>query len=388
MDYRVAAPEEHGALIDILSHAFAVDPKGYPQFFARAGHDNLRVVVRDGEVLGGATLVDMGMYFGGRSVPLTGVAGVAVRPDQLRRGVASSMMSSLVRELAERGVALSALYASTAGLYRRVGYEAAGTRFLATMIAREIPFQERELTTRRPMDKDEETIRELYRRFALHQSGFLDRGPYIWPRITAERFGSPAYGLLVEADGEPEGYVYYRKARGKTDRHELHVTDMVATTSRAVRRVWTVLRDMGTMVDSITIPTSTTDPFQLALPDPRHAIRLYDRWMVRITNLRAAIEARGWPPGLTATLQLDVTDELVEDNGGKWIVHIENGRGSLEPGGSGAIRITARGLASLYSGYASPAALALMGQLDADPDKFQALAAPFVGPEPWMRDYF
>ena len=387
MDYRVPATEEHGALIEILSHAFAVDTKGYPQFFARAGHDNLRVVVQDGDVLGGATLVDMGMYFGGRSVPLTGVAGVAVRPDQLRRGIASSMMTSLVRELAERGVALSALYASTAGLYRRVGYEAAGTRMLATMVAREIPFEERELTTRRPLGADDQTVRDLYTRFARQHSGFLDRGSYMWPRITQERFGIPAYGLIVEGD-EPEGYLYYRKAKGKTDRHELHVTDLVATTSRAVRRIWTVLRDMGTMLDSITIPTSTTDPFQLALPDPRHALRLYDRWMLRITNLRAAIENRGWPPGLTSTLQLDVTDDIVEDNSGRWIVHVEGGRGSLEPGGNGLVRITARGLASLYSGYASPAALALMGQLDADPDKFPAIAAPFAGPEPWLRDHF
>ncbi len=389
VEYRIAATHEHDALIAILTHAFASDAAGYADFFKRAGYDNLRSASRDGEVVGTATLIDMGMFFGGRSVPLHGVAGVAVRGDQMRRGVATSMMRSLVREVAERGVALSALYASTAALYRKIGYDAAGNRCLATMLAREIPFDERGLEVRASSDADTERVHALYRRAAADHPGFLDRGSYMWPRVTDVRFGTPAHGLLVEADGALEGYVYYRKVRGgATDRHHLHVTDMVGVTPRAVRRVWTILRDMGTMLETIVIPTSSTDPFQLALPDPRHAVKLYDRWMIRVANLPAAISARGWPPGLNATLHLDVTDDVVDTNAGRWILHIADGVGTAERGGKGTVAITARGLASLYAGYASPATLAAIGQLQTDSTHYATLAAPFAGPVAWMRDHF
>ncbi|MEM6988949.1 MAG: GNAT family N-acetyltransferase [Myxococcota bacterium] len=389
VEYRIAATHEHEALIRILTHAFASDPSGYADFFKRAGYDNLRVASNDGEVVGTATLIKMGMFFGGRSVPTEGVAGVAVKADQMRRGIATSMMASLVRELGERGVALSALYASTVSLYRKGGYEAAGGRFLGTMLAREIPFAERELDVRGAGPADTEAVHALYRQSAASHPGFLDRGAYLWPRLTHERFGVPAHGLLVEADGVLEGYVYYRKVKGGAmDRHHLHVTDMVAATPRAVRRIWTCLRDLGTMLETVVIPTSPTDPFQLALPDPRHAVRLYDRWMLRIANLPAAIVCRGFPPGLRATLHLDVTDDVVAANAGRWVINVRDGAGVAERGGGGTVRITARGFASLYAGYASPASLAAIGQLDCEPEHYATLAAPFAGPVAWMRDHF
>lgn len=388
IDYRIAATHEHAALIDILTHAFAADAAGYADFFKRTGYDNLRAATRDGEVVGAATLIEMGMFFGGRSVPLAGVAGVAVRPDVLRQGVATALMARLVNELAERGIALSALYASTASLYRKVGYEAAGTRNIATLLAREIPFAERDLQVRQAKAADAEAVHALYRRFAASRPGFLDRGAYIWPRVTQARFGVAAHGLLVESDGDLEGYLYYRKVPGSVDRHHLHVTDLVATTPRAIRRVWTILRDLGTMLDSIVIPTSATDPFHMALIDPRHEMKFNEAWMLRIASLPAAIAARGWPEGLEARLHLDVADDVVTSNAGRWTIAISDGKATAERGGTGAVAIDIRGLASLYAGYASPSTLATIGLLDADPVHYAALAAPFAGPVPWMRDHF
>ena len=53
---------------------------------------------------------------------------------------------------------------------------------------------------------------------------------------------------------------------------------------------------------------------------------------------------------------------------------LEGGSGRLEPGGSGAVRLSIRGLAVLYTGAASPA------------DAF--LAAASAGPPPALLDYF
>ena len=111
---------------------------------------------------------------------------------------------------------------------------------LSSMLARDSPFAERELAVRQATDDDMARVQQLYRRVAPGYSGFLDRGPYIWPRLTDERFGVPAFGLLVEADDQLEGYVYYRKVRGDGERHSLQVTDLLGRTPEAIARVWTV----------------------------------------------------------------------------------------------------------------------------------------------------
>src|SRR5919108_5211877 len=69
--------------------------------------ENTRVVRRDGRVIGGLTLIPMGQFFGGRSVPMTGIGGVGVDPGERSTGAASTLMREVLSELHTQGVALS-----------------------------------------------------------------------------------------------------------------------------------------------------------------------------------------------------------------------------------------------------------------------------------------
>ncbi|HTE49389.1 MAG TPA: GNAT family N-acetyltransferase [Kofleriaceae bacterium] len=391
-DHGAPNADERGALLEIIGHAFLVVPDDCTAWFERAGHENLRVIRRRGEVLGGLVLIPMGQYFGGRSVPMTGIAGVGVRLDAQRRGVATALMRNTVGELAEAGVALSALFASTRSLYRKVGYEAAGGRFLARLTANHIEIDERSLELRRVGDRegDLDLVRAFYREHTAHQAGHLDRGPYVWHRLAGERGGARAYGVLAEDErGALEGYLLYRKVAPAMPLQRIEITDLLAITPRGWRRLWAFVRDLSTrVVEEISFYTAPDDPALLVHPDPRFPVQLSETWLLRVVDARAALVARGYPVGLRAELQLEISDPLLPRNAGRFWLRVADGAAELEPGGAGRLRVDERGLAALYAGFADPITLARLGRLEGEPADLAAAAAVFAGPAPWMREMF
>ena len=75
-----ASDAEREALGTILSHAFGFPMTDVPIWFERAGSENIYAWRRDDAVAGGLITIPMGQFFGGRSVPTTGIAGVGVAP--------------------------------------------------------------------------------------------------------------------------------------------------------------------------------------------------------------------------------------------------------------------------------------------------------------------
>jgi predicted acetyltransferase len=284
---------------------------------------------------------------------------------------------------------VSTLYASTLSLYRRVGYGSAGSRFMARMVPYEIPPMQSDLAVQRMEPEHHDEIAALYRDHAVSLPGHLERGPYIWPRLVQERYGVPAHGLLIrDDDGALLGWLAYRKHRTVSAYSRLEVTDWFAITAAAHRRIWMAVRDQGTVSREIELPTAPADPAYLVLPDPHFEVRLLDNWMVRIVDVAGALQARGYPDHAEATLDLRVDDDVLADNDGTWCLRVENGRGHVDRGGTGALRIDVRALASLFTGFADPWILARSGVLQGSPESLRTAAALFAGPLPWMREMF
>lgn len=369
---------------EIEGWSFGVAAAESAAWLGRAGLEQVRVAVSAGSVVGGLLLIPMGQWFGGKSVPMTGVAGVGVAAEARGRGVARALMAHSVRELAEKGVALSALYPATVPLYRSAGYELAGCRFQVEIGPSQIGIQERGLELREIVAADAEAIRQLYRARARTQNGYLDRGDYIWARVTAPR-NEPARGWLVEEQGVVQGYVYLRqKANGLS--YELAVTDLCAATRPALRRLLTFLADHRSLGERVVWHASPSDPFVTELPERGAEIRMAHHWMLRIVDPIAALALRGYPLGSRGELELELRDELLGDR--RLRLAVEDGAARVEPGGSGALRLDVKGLAALYSGFATPASLRLGGLADGDQASLERAASLFALPMPTMPDMF
>ncbi|MCP3916089.1 MAG: GNAT family N-acetyltransferase [bacterium] len=350
-----------------------------------------RTLREDGEPIACLSLLPMGQWFGGRSVSTAGVAGVGVDLEHRGRGHARTLMASFLAEARERGFALSSLYASTFTLYRAVGYERAGSRGIATVRPTELMLGRTgrsALTVRGLTADDREAVRACRSAWCRHDAGQFDRGEYLWGRSEVPRDQS-AHGVVFEGQGGLEGYARWvqSEAQGR-GAFDINVNDYVALTPAAVRAMLDLFTDQRSLVGRINWAASPRDPLLAALPERQFELVVHDQWMVRVLDVQVALEGRGWPAGVEMELELEVDDELLVANSGRYRLQIADGRAVVEEGGAGRIRTGARGLAPLFSGHLGPHALARLGWIEGADADLERAATAFAGPEPWATDMF
>jgi predicted acetyltransferase len=359
-------------------------------WLAREGRENIRVARVDGSIAGGLILQRMGQWFGGRSVPMSAVRCVGVGPEHRASGVASHLMRAALVEMKDAGVAISTLFPATQPVYRRAGYERAGLRLRYRLPAAAIDVHDRETAIRVKRDDDVEFIRDIYTHRARYTNGNLDRNEWYWQRIHDPLpHGQAHYMYVVDGESGPEGYISYAHRPTPTPhRHEIDVIDWSASTPRAQRRLLSFLADHRSMVEWINLCGPPADPALIQLGEQRAAVTERIDWMLRIVDVRTALEARGYPPGLTQELHMEVTDDVIEHNNGCFVLSVADGTGRVSRGGRGDIRTNVRGLAAMYTGHLTPAALQLAGLLNGEDTVLSAAAHTFAAPAPWMLDMF
>ena len=384
------AAEDQDPLGEILAHSFGFPVEDTPRWFSRVGEANIRVWRRDQTVLGGAMIAPMGQFFGGRSVSMTGVLGVGIAPEHRGAGTATGMMTALLRELREGGVALSTLYPATVPLYQRAGYERAGARFKIALSPADLPRDTtgRELRVERLAKVGDEETARVYREHARVRDGSLDRGPYLWARVNSPFKKTVRAHGFYGADGL-EGYVVLLNQMSAAGHDtEVTATDMVAVTPRAAARVLAMLSDYRSIAALVQWFGSPYDVFTASLGVRRHAITLLDYWMLRVVDVARALAARGYPVATSATLSLQVRDDVLPENQGAYELSVERGECAVRKVPAGALSLDVRALAMLYTGFMSATQLARAGLATGD-DRTLALAdAVFAGRTPAMSDMF
>lgn len=380
--------ERRRALAPILGAAFGFPSADALVWLSKAGDDGVRALVDGEETVGGLIVIPMGQFFGGKSVPTAGVAGVAVPPAARGRGAATTMMALLLRELRRGGTPLSTLYPATVSLYDRAGYGIAGGLHRTEIAARDITGGEMLLTVREADTKDERSIRSVYRAYAHGRDGWLDRGPYVWRRTRAKHDGSLARGFVAERGGRVEGYVFYHQERTTDGEYHLQISDMAYASPQAARTLLAFLRQHKTLADKVRWACAPDDGMLSLLGDRRHRLDLHFPWMLRIVDVAGALTARGYPRAASGRLTFDIRDEVVRANGGKYILDVEGGSGHARPGGRGALRMNVRALASLYSGHHRASRLAEMGLLEGSRRAVDLADVVFSGSAPSLGDFF
>jgi predicted acetyltransferase len=355
----------------------------------RVGLDNVRVALRRGELTGGLVLLPFGQWFGGRLVSMTGVAAVVVAPEHRSSGVAGALLGAALSELHERGTALAALYPATQPVYRRAGFECAGTRLLYRAPTRSLARRERSCDAR-PLRSDETPLAdELHRERARRSNGVLERGTFAWNRVLRP-LDVEVEAHVLERAGRAEGHVVFHREPAPDASHgfDLHVRDLVALTPAALSRALALLGDHRSVSPSTLWCGPPADPLLLHLEEQDARVERRQDWMLRIVDAPRAMAERGFAPGVSAEVHLAIDDDVLPGNAGRWVLTVADGRAELRRGGRARVRTSVRGLAAIYSGHLSAhdAALAgLLGGTDADLAK---LGACFAGPAPWMPDMF
>jgi predicted acetyltransferase len=131
------------------------------------------------------------------------------------------------------------------------------------------------------------------------------------------------------------------------------------------------------------------DPVRLLAPFVHPRVHSEDPFMLRVLDAPAAVAARGWPVAVAGRVDLHLDDDVCPWNAGPHRLTVDDGTGHLGPGGTGATRLSPRGLALLYAGAADPQTIRAAGLMAGGDDRSDAfLRAATAGPAPAMLDYF
>ncbi len=407
MNYTVLNTDaEATAYARVLAHSFGRPESESAAWVGRHDRGNIRVLADSAGVQAGLILLPMGQFFGGRSVPMWGVAAVGVAPEARGRGVATELMRRALAEMHGHAVPISTLYPAIQRLYRAVGYEQAGHRYEVRLPLHRVGRRSHEPSSAgarvRPMvDADRAPVQALYRFVSRNFDGNLDRSAVIWDRIERPppTRTEPARAFVVEDEaGTMQGYVFLSQhlpAIPIGGRHEVQVHDMACTTGTAGRALWSFLAGYATMAPEMTWCCGPCHHLLMMLPEQIYRPTLKDHWMVRITNVRAALAARGYGAPVRGSLRLEVHDAVIAPNNGAYTLRVEGGeaevtaeKGSDTGRAPGTIRLGITALAGLYTGFVSPWALRAIGELEGDDDAVGVAAAIFAGSTPWMTDHF
>ncbi len=387
-EYRIPADStEVQQFGQVLAQCFNSPPNEESVYLSRIGSENVRILCDRGRVIGGLGLLQLGQWYGGACVPMVGIAAVGIAPDYRGKGAAIALMQNMLKELHAKGTPLSVLFSAAQPLYRKAGYEQAGTLCTWEIATSSIELRDALLPIE-PISLDPTEFAALYQQQAQQINGFLDRNSAIWQGLLESQKDISPYAYRLGTVAQPEGYIIVWQ-QPESDHNRLVVKDWVMLTPTAIRRFWSFLAAHRSQIEMIQWRSAPIDPLTLFLPEQNNVkIRSLTRWMLRIVNVRQALEIRKYPKGIEAELHFEIQDPLLPANEGKLILTVANGIGTVTSGGRGDLQIEVSSLSPLYTGLFSPRQLQGCDRLTATDSALTIAAQLFAGSPPWMPDAF
>jgi predicted acetyltransferase len=348
----------------------------------------------DGDALvGKAVDLHHGQWWGGRVVPASGVAGVAVVPEHRRRGVTRAVLGRLLAGAQERGAAVATLFCTSSAVYRALGFEVGGVMRTVDLPTAELPASgESGVRLRAGSGRDWPAVRELYDAVAADTNGYLTRRGRLFddPEGDALPDGIDGVSLAESADGRLAGYLTWERGRGYHDDAVVTVLDCLARTPDAAAALVGSLAGWGTVTPRtrLRLPASL-DAVALRLPLERAREHRSEVWMHRPLDVVRAVAARGWPAAAEGSVTFGLHDPLLDGNDGAWTLQLSAGEGRLEPAPDAGTVLDVRGWSLLWCGAARSPQLRAAGLLTgpADADAGLDLLLGCGGPS-GLLDYF
>lgn len=338
------------------------------------------------EVLGGVLALRCDLHLGGRPVPAGAVAGVCVAPEARGRGLAAQIMAEVVAGLKTEGRALGILWTPAVGVYRRWGWEVGGLgrRWRVPLSAlRGIPRSGRLEPGISP------AAAGLQARLASGWNCSMRRPSWWWSWKYPENDPSSFLFRLSRDDGEIGGLVGYTQRPAQSWGYDLVVSDFWAADGDAARALHAFLAGQSSQARALVFDQAALAPTPHLLWEmPQHEAveESWYPWMLRVLDVPAAFDQRGWPAHVAGSLEFAV----VHQDGSKalWKLSVEDGRAAIAAGGAGSVVLTENSLAAWYAGALHGPQLRQLlpaGTGDRDIDLMTTLTA---GAGPWLPDVF
>ena len=162
----------------LLATAFGFTPSRFIEYLAHVGTEALVMARDDGRLAACAALLDTRHRVDGRWVTAANIAHVAIAPEARGKGLARPLMDALAVEATSRGAAMVTLFASARSVYRKSGFELAGSEMVYEADSAALPV--RTDLDFREVDLDDPVIQRAYDEKTSAEAGLLERTERHW----------------------------------------------------------------------------------------------------------------------------------------------------------------------------------------------------------------
>lgn len=363
----------------LLQMAFGFSEARSSEYISTVGLDPL-FVVRDGSGLAAcAALLETRHRFGGGWVAAASIAHLAIAPEARGRGLAVPFVNALCEQAASRGAAMVTLFASARPVYRKSGFELAGSEIVYEAETAALPTRT-DLVFRR-LKADDTRLHRAYEMKTAVEAGLLDRSQTHWDELLR----APRHALEVSGVGEETLSAYV--IVDANDENVLTVRDWYAPTREAANAVLCFLGRFRSVFSKVRWHGGPHDDLVAAMPDKGWRLAHQEEWLARILDPRAALESRRY--GVReAVLGLVFTDG---DGGSSGLVlEISGGlprvRREAVPEVP-TLMLTTATFASLFTGFRSASHMARQGLIETDVEGMRVGDLVFSGPPPWLAEH-
>ncbi len=306
----------------------------HPRFDLR----DVRVAELDGRIVASLVLYPFNAYVRGQQVPLTGVGSVAVSPEHRRRGVGEALMRAALREMRLEGGGFSALYGFRPSYYRKLGYGLIEVVHQLAFSPSNLPVHDEARQVRRLMLPDRPAVQILYERMATQGHFSLARRPEWWSR---RLWTYPGDWAVFEGRrrGQIEGYLYYEADNSHGPfRLALTLQELMASTPEAHRGLVGHLASLADQVTEIHYSAPADNAWLSVLktaqnlrPGPEIGLPIdsggvAQGLMLRVTDVKNALEHLPIAPQSRGVIVLDVEDPILPSNARAWRLTAREGR--------------------------------------------------------------
>jgi predicted acetyltransferase len=240
---------------------------------------------------------------------------------------------------------------------------------------------------------DLDGVTACYASVARQANGLIDRSPSWWlSNLLVAGDDSPVYRYLVRrTTGQVGGYVIYEQQalHGPRVDYSIACRELVWTDSHSLASLMTFLGYQRAFGKTLHWWGPVDEPLLAWLEYPRVEAHRSEPWMARILDVRGALEQRGYPHAVEASLEFQVNDELFCENSRPMRLVVAGGRGYVNDGRDPVAALDIGALSALYTGWVKAADLARLGRLQTDSDRVRDLFdLVFAGPKPWISERF
>jgi len=366
----------------------------HPRFSIR----DVRVGELDGGIVASLVLYPLLAWVRGVRLPVTGIGSVAVSPDYRRRGVAEALMRATLREMRQRGDTMTLLYAFRSDFYAKFGWSLVERTNLFSVPPSALPASDEARRVRKLRIPDRPAAQALFEAQAQAAGHFaIARRPEWWEKRLWNYDGE---WVVYEGRrrGAIEGYAHYQvDAADGPWKLVITVNEFVASTPAAHRGLWGHLNALRDQAVEIIASVPGDESWATVLADAKNVNGEFKLGVVRSTghlgygamlrlvDVKGALEVLPVAPTARGEVTLAVDDDVVPQNAREWRVTAREGRLLVRPERPGARRralprlsASAGALASIVAGALGAVRAAEIGLVEDSRG-----AAEIV--EPWFR---